>query len=149
MCERVCFCALTRTPCVRTAGLSRLPKLTTLDVSRNLLTDDISIKDLEACPELSSLNLCHNQLNTPDVFGVLRAIPKLCSLQLKGNPVIAETRHYRKTTIAAMPRLGYLDDAPVFPQDRECLCCSVAVCLLAITQIGSVLSLLREAPVTC
>ena len=53
-----------------------------------------------------------------DVVRVLQSIPKLSTLYLKGNPLVKETRHYRKVMLSLMPRLGYLDDRPVFPLER-------------------------------
>ena len=44
------------------SGLSALPLLTTLDASRNLLTEVSALNDLPQCPQLSSLNLANNTL---------------------------------------------------------------------------------------
>jgi Leucine-rich repeat (LRR) protein len=114
------------------SGLSCLPKLTTLDISRNQLATPESIEELTACSELSSLNLMANQLATAECYTVLQRVPKLTSLQLKGNPVVADTKNYRKTLICMLDRLGYLDDSPVFPQDRTWLgfSCVSASCLV-------------------
>ena len=40
-------------------------------------------------------------------------------LYLKGNPVVKKIPNYRKTFIAKMPNLRYLDDRPVFPEDSR------------------------------
>lgn len=36
----------------------------------------------------------------------------------QGNPIVRETRHYRKVVLSTVPRLGYIDDRPVFPLER-------------------------------
>merc|ERR1712216_524294 len=38
---------------------------------------------------------------------------------LKGNPVLRNIPNYRKTVIASLPDLKYLDDRPVFEEDRR------------------------------
>ena len=53
------------------------------------------------------------------MLGVLAALPRLGALYLRGNPLVAGTRHYRKTALLALPRsLRYLDDAPVDALER-------------------------------
>jgi dynein assembly factor 1 len=45
-------------------------------------------------------------------------MPSLAVLYLTGNPVCKKIANYRKTIIAAIPTLKYLDDRPVFEDDR-------------------------------
>ncbi|KAJ7566326.1 hypothetical protein O6H91_02G097200 [Diphasiastrum complanatum] len=40
-------------------------------------------------------------------------------LRLSGNPIVSTTRYYRKTTIARMPTLKYLDESPVFDKEKR------------------------------
>ena len=40
-------------------------------------------------------------------------------LYLKGNPVVSRVSHYRKRLVAAIGRLSYLDDRPVFEPERR------------------------------
>jgi len=47
-------------------------------------------------------------------------MPKLSCLYLQGNPVVNKIRNYRKKLIAMIPNLKYLDDRPVFENDRRC-----------------------------
>ena len=51
---------------------------------------------------------------------ILRTMPKLSCLYLQGNPVVNKIRNYRKKLIAMIPNLKYLDDRPVFENDRRC-----------------------------
>ena len=46
-------------------------------------------------------------------------MPNLAVLYLNGNPVTKNIPNYRKTVIAKLPRLKYLDDRPVFEEDRR------------------------------
>ena len=46
-------------------------------------------------------------------------MPKLAVLYLNGNEVTKKIKNYRKTMIAKIPTLKYLDDRPVFPEDRR------------------------------
>lgn len=58
-------------------------------------------------------------LPVPDcIIDVLQGIPRLSALYVKGNPFARDTRHYRKSVLAALPELQYLDDRPVFEVER-------------------------------
>lgn len=46
-------------------------------------------------------------------------MPNLKVLYLQNNGCISKIRNYRKTVIAKLPNLKYLDDRPVFDDDRR------------------------------
>ena len=46
-------------------------------------------------------------------------MPNLAVLYLQNNPVVKKIDYYRKTLIAKIPTLKYLDDRPVFEEDRR------------------------------
>jgi len=46
-------------------------------------------------------------------------MPNLKVLYLMKNPVVKKIRNYRKTIISKIPSLRYLDDRPVFDDDRR------------------------------
>lgn len=46
-------------------------------------------------------------------------MPNLRVLYLMNNEVVKQIPHYRKTIIAKIPQLRYLDDRPVFEEDRR------------------------------
>ena len=46
-------------------------------------------------------------------------MPKLAVLYLQGNPVTKSIKNYRKVLITSIPTLKYLDDRPVFEEDRR------------------------------
>lgn len=45
-------------------------------------------------------------------------MPKIAVLYLQGNSAPKKIKNYRKTMIAQLPTLKYLDDRPVFDEDR-------------------------------
>ena len=45
-------------------------------------------------------------------------MPNLGVLYLQGNPCVKKIQHYRKVVTARMPTLKYLDDRPVFEDER-------------------------------
>ena len=101
------------------AGLERCKKLQTLMLAHNHLATADDLRHVLAVPSLVSLDLQHNRLDDVAVLGVLSALPDLRVLYLMGNPVVKQIRYYRKTVIAACPRLMYLDDRPVFVDERR------------------------------
>jgi dynein assembly factor 1, axonemal len=54
------------------------------------------------------------------VLDVFSNMSDLRCLYLRGNPVVSKVRNYRKTMIATIKSLTYLDDRPVFEVERRC-----------------------------
>lgn len=123
-------------------SLPRLPQLRVLDVSHNhlttldvaghhapslevLLTSHNHIKSLTGlleCRSLVSLDVSHNLLaEEAAVFVVLEAISgSLRTLMLHGSELSRRSSTaYRKRCIALLPQLRFLDEYPVFVEERE------------------------------
>jgi len=100
-------------------GLAACTKLNTLQISANKLDSADAIRHLADCPSLSIIDLSNNQLEDPEVIDILAAMPELRVLSLQGNPVVGKTKNYRKTIISRCPNLNYLDDRPVFEDEKR------------------------------
>ncbi|CAE7943596.1 ODA7, partial [Symbiodinium sp. KB8] len=101
------------------AGLDHLPKLSTLNLSKNEISSLEDLEHLRGCASITNLDLQDNRIEDEGVIELLNSMPKLTTLYLKGNPVVRKIRHYRKSVLSQMPRLGYLDDRPVFGLERK------------------------------
>jgi len=103
-------------------NLNDMPNMGTLQIKKNRigkngLSDVIGLLEL---PSITVLDISDNQIDDPAVVDeVLVKMPNLAVLYLKGNPVCKKIKNYKKTLIAKMPGLRYLDDSPVFPEDRR------------------------------
>ena len=64
------------------------------------------------------LDLQNNELEDVKVLDILEQMPNLKVLYLKGNPFVKEVKNYRKYIISRIKTLSYLDDRPVFPEER-------------------------------
>ena len=105
-------------------GLRGHQTLATLVAAGNRLADVDAVDALRACPRLTSLDLSDNKLRDESVVAFLTSedaglANRLALLKFRGNPAVGETKSYRKTVVARMRALNYLDDAPVFPKDRR------------------------------
>ena len=105
-------------------GLRGHQTLATLVAAGNRLADVDAVDALRACPRLTSLDLSDNKLRDVSVVAFLTSedaglANRLALLKFRGNPAVGETKSYRKTVVARMRALNYLDDAPVFPKDRR------------------------------
>eukprot|EP00960_Hanusia_phi_P005264 152956-Hanusia_phi.AAC.1 len=99
--------------------ISHLHRLNTLQISNNKLTDATDVEHLRTCPSIGVLDLQNNRIEDPAVLDVLAGMPNLRVLQMQGNPVTRKIAHYRKTVIARCSNLTYLDDRPVFEDERR------------------------------
>ncbi|XXQ31985.1 U2A'/phosphoprotein 32 family A C-terminal domain-containing protein [Plasmodiophora brassicae] len=101
------------------SGLDHLKSLNTLNVADNKLSSVESISHLLKCTSISTLDLSKNALSDVAVLDILTSMPALACLYLKGNPFLSSMRHYRKTVIGRIQTLTFLDDRPVFDEERR------------------------------
>ena len=100
-------------------NLDNCSQLTTLNISHNRLTTKADIEHVLLLPKLQTLDLQHNKLNDPSVIDVLEVMPDLRVVYLMGNPMVKDIPHYRKVVIGRCKHLCYLDDRPVFEEERR------------------------------
>ncbi|CAG9322615.1 unnamed protein product [Blepharisma stoltei] len=103
-------------------GLSNTQKLSTLTLKANQIgvngIDDL--KGLLDAQSLEILDLSDNKISDVEIIPeILEKLPQLCVLYLHGNPVCRKIENYRKILIAKLSNLKYLDDRPVFDEDRR------------------------------
>ena len=101
------------------SNISHLKRLNTLQVSHNRLMDPSDIEALVDCSTIGVLDISNNKLEDPAVLDVLARMENLHVLQMQGNPVTRKIQHYRKTVVARCQKLTYLDDRPVFEDERR------------------------------
>lgn len=103
-------------------GLSTLVNLDTLQLKRNRIGAE-GISDLEGLLEVPSLSVVDLQENRIDdetcVEEIFVKMPQIAVLYTQGNPFVKKIRSYKKTVISKIPSLKYLDDRPVFDEDRR------------------------------
>ena len=106
-------------------GLENCVNLDTVHLKRNRLGRweggcIESLKGLLDCPTISCLDIQDNYLDDPAILEeILMKMPNLKVLYLMNNPCVKTIKGYRKTIITQIPTLTYLDDRPVFEDDRR------------------------------
>ena len=106
-------------------GLENCVNLDTVHLKRNRLGRweggcIESLKGLLDCPKISCLDIQDNYLDDPAILEeILMKMPNLKVLYLMNNPCVKTIKGYRKTIITQIPTLTYLDDRPVFEDDRR------------------------------
>ena len=106
----------------RIEGLAGCHMLDSLYLKRNRIGKD-DLADLEGlleCPSLQCVELSNNFVVCPEAIDeIFVKMPNLRVLYLLGNDITKKIKSYRKTVISKLPGLKYLDDRPVFDDDRR------------------------------
>jgi len=104
-------------------GLSKCTKLNTLQLKRNRIGEKKGLEDLTGlleCPSIAVLDISDNKIEDENILPeILEKMPNLSVLYCQGNGFCRKIPNYRKVIIAKLPGLNYLDDRPVFPEDRR------------------------------
>mmetsp|Transcript_1745 Transcript_1745/g.3841 ORF Transcript_1745/g.3841 Transcript_1745/m.3841 type:complete len:494 (+) Transcript_1745:55-1536(+) len=102
-------------------NLSHMKLLKTLIISNNNLADAASIEHVVDIPGLHALDIQSNKIDDdPEkILSVLERCKELRVVYLKGNDVVKKISHYRKTIVSRCKNLRYLDDRPVFDDERR------------------------------
>ena len=110
-------------------NLEACPLLETLLLANNRISDIKSLEGVKVCTKLSCLDLSHNAMKadtdageTPeDVITILQDLPELACLYLQANELPNQTRYFRRKMVGTIKTLTYMDDRPVFPEDRRAI----------------------------
>eukprot|EP00826_Nyctotherus_ovalis_P064634 TRINITY_DN9486_c0_g1_i3.p1 TRINITY_DN9486_c0_g1~~TRINITY_DN9486_c0_g1_i3.p1 ORF type:complete len:406 (+),score=148.36 TRINITY_DN9486_c0_g1_i3:67-1284(+) len=104
-------------------GLGDLTQLETLNVSKNNIGKN-GLEDVEGvlmAPTINSLDVSKNDLTDGGIMeNVFMKMPSIALINMMNNEAPKKIQSYRKKMIASLPTLKYLDDRPVFPDDRRC-----------------------------
>jgi len=75
---------------------------------------------LLALPSIDYLDITDNYIKDPQILPeILEKLPNLAVLSCKGNKFRDGIKDYRKTLIARLHKLHFLDDRPVTDDDRR------------------------------
>ena len=105
----------------RIEGLQGL-QLDTLYLARNRIgwNGIEDLKGLLECPSLTCIDLQKNNIEDAAVLPeIFEKMPELRVLYLLDNKFAKGIKNYRKTMTVKLPKLSYLDDRPVFAEDRR------------------------------
>ncbi|MES1914788.1 MAG: hypothetical protein MHM6MM_006819 [Cercozoa sp. M6MM] len=106
----------------RVENLGTLKSLSSLDLSHNKLRTLEDVHGLLECPSLTTLDLSHNLIDDERVLSeVLVHLPNLRTLYIKGNPIVDRVDFFRRQAVLQIPTLCYIDERPVFANERRLL----------------------------
>lgn len=103
-------------------AVQHLSRLKSLLLGSNELSHIDDVAALGCLPSLEVLDLQSNRLKADDLqplLQLLARLPRLAVLYLHGNPLASSSPHYRQRVLSALRGLTFLDERPVFPNERR------------------------------
>lgn len=100
-------------------NLQQCTKLTSLNLAYNKLQDIEGLRHILELPSLQSIDLQQNKIESAEIVDLLAALPDLRVVYLMGNPCVKAIKNYRRTIVSRCKQLKYLDDRPVFDEERR------------------------------
>lgn len=104
-------------------GLGCLTMLENLQLKRNRIGKNGGIEDvlgLLECPTLTCVDISDNFIEDEAILTeVWQKMPKIAVIYQQGNNCTKKIKNYRKVMVSTLPTLKYLDDRPVFEDDRH------------------------------
>ncbi|KAH9115826.1 hypothetical protein LEN26_010721 [Aphanomyces euteiches] len=110
---------LTQNHIAKIENLAHMKALTNLSMKGNYLRTAEDIAHVLEIPSLSVLDIQSNRIADVAILDILSQMPNLRVLYLQGNDVVKHIKQYRKSVIARCKNLRYLDDRPVFDDERR------------------------------
>jgi len=110
---------LSSNPLKKLENMDNLRNLTTLIIEKCFFNSVDSIREIVKLSKLSVLNISKNNIENPEILDLLKQLLELKVLYLKGNPCVKSIPSYRKNTVSSIPALTYLDDRPIFENERR------------------------------
>ena len=91
-----------------------------MNLANNLLSTTTDLVHLLQVPSIVTLDIQYNKIDDEQVIDlILSRLLNLRVLYLQGNPVVSKIPHYRKTILSRCKQLLYLDDRPVYEEERR------------------------------
>lgn len=100
-------------------SVAHMTRLTSLNLAHNKISSSAGLEHVLLMPSLQTLDLQYNKIEDAEVVDLLAQLPDLRVLYLMGNPCVKNIKHYRRMIIARCKQLRYLDDRPVFEEERR------------------------------
>jgi dynein assembly factor 1 len=100
-------------------NLGHMKELTSLNLAHNKISSVEGIRHLLEIPSLQSVDLQHNKLEDAEVLDVFEQMPDLRVLYLMGNNCVKNIKNYRRAVVSRCKQLKYLDERPVFEEERR------------------------------
>ena len=100
-------------------GLQHCQSLKSLIIKNNRIKKLTDFEAVLQLPLLETLDLTGNNIEDEGAIDIFEKCPSLLSLYIHQNPFIKKIKPYRKTVVGRCTLLRYLDDRPVFPDERR------------------------------
>lgn len=116
----LCHLDLSHNPITKVEGLANLSSLELLKLAHCRIESLEDLSGLAECQTLQSVDVTHNEIHATDEVPAFwgRVLPDLQCLYYNGNPGLRTIKQYRRRLIGLLPKLRYLDERPIFEDER-------------------------------